>query len=151
MHRNRVLVLLVAATTTAEVGASCRSRAEIAAQYVDEPVYELAACIPAHDYLSTNETFLTAIGADKGFAEYMARRGHRDSDQAVTVKPRNAAAAAFMFDKDQAVWFFDGTCEDVPLNSTAMLKTREGCSTGYVFISCFDDVGILEVYPLGTD
>ena len=79
----------------------------------------------------------------------MNRNGIHDSSQAITVVPRNAAAVAFMFNSEKETWLFQGKCDEVPLLSNVMLKTRHGCSdTGPTFISFFDDVGILEIYPL---
>ena len=149
MNVNRILILAVSATMSAEVGAACASRADSAADYRDAPVFELTSCVSAQEYLANNEEFLKAVAEYEYFAEYMERKGMQDSSQAITVKARNSAAVAFMFNAEESTWLYDGNCEEVPLRTAVMLKTRQGCSdTGYLFISFFDDVSILEIYPL---
>jgi hypothetical protein len=117
--------------------------------YPDKPEFILSSCGSAQEYLVQNDRFLKALAHDEDFADYMNRKGIDPSGQAVTVRPNNVAAIAFMFRKDEAVWLYHGLCEDVPLQEPVRLKIREACSdTGHTFIEFFDDVGILEIVSL---
>lgn len=92
---------------------------------------------------------MKAVAENEGFADFMKPNGMHNSSQAISVMPRNEAAVAFMFNSEEETWRYQGKCEEVPLLTYVMLKTRQACSdTGPTFVSFFDDVGILQINPL---